>query len=61
MSGHPENDPAINDLIEFIESAEVGLVYCHGCRERVIVNAAYLPYIGLNGIKECQKCRNKRY
>lgn len=54
---HPENDPHINELIEFVESTELVTVWCHGCGQKRMMNAAYAPYVQLSGIKSCRFCR----
>lgn len=56
MQKHPENEPWVNELIDFVESMDVTDVWCEGCGAYRKMNANYAKYI-IGGIKNCGKCR----
>ena len=56
MQKHPENEPWVNELIDFVESMDVVDVWCEGCGAYRKMNANYAKYI-IGGIKDCGKCR----
>ncbi len=58
MSGHPENTPEINKMMESIGKAEVVDVWCKGCQAFRPMNAAYAKYLS-GEIESCSKCPKK--
>ena len=56
MQKHPENEPWVNELIDFVESMEVVDVWCKGCGAYRKMNANYAKHI-IGGIENCGKCR----
>ena len=56
MSGHPENSPEVNELMDAIGKAEVVQVWCKSCEKFVPTNAAYAKYLS-GEIESCSKCR----
>jgi len=57
MSGHPENSPEINDLMEELAKQEVVDVWCAGCESWTKMNAAYAAVIKTGQIESCSRCR----
>lgn len=56
---HPENDPELNELINFVESQQTIQVWCKGCELPRTANAVFAKY--LNGqIDECRFCRGAK-
>ena len=56
MSGHPENSPEVNKLIEEIAKGDTCDVWCLGCEDWRKMNAAYAKYVK-GEIQSCGKCR----
>ena len=56
MQKHPENEPWVNELIDFVESMEVTDVWCEGCGAYRKMNANYARYLD-GEIESCGKCR----
>ena len=57
MTGHPEmNEGPIGDLVSKIGSMETVEVWCNGCQEFTVMNAAYAKYLQ-GEIDSCSKCR----
>jgi hypothetical protein len=40
-----------------IGSEDISITRCQGCLQEVIINSMYKKYIGVDGIRECSKCR----
>ena len=53
---HPENEPWVNELIDFVESMDVVDVWCKGCSEYRKMNSNYAKYLS-GEIESCGKCR----
>lgn len=58
MSGHPEADPELQALIDWVESQELVDVWCKGCECFRKMNSAYSKYLE-GEIESCMKCRDK--
>lgn len=58
MSGHPENSPEVNKLMEEIAKTETCDVWCLGCDDWRKANVAYAKYLQ-GEIESCRHCRGK--
>ena len=58
MSGHPENTPEVNRMMETIGKMEVVDVWCKGCQAFRSMNAAYAKFLS-GEIESCGKCPKK--
>ena len=59
MSGHPEVDGELGELINFVESQELIDVWCNGCEAFRKANGAYGKYLK-GEINSCRFClKNK--
>lgn len=56
MQKHPENEPWVNELIDFVESMDVVDVWCKGCGAYRKMNSNYAKYLS-GEIESCGKCR----
>ena len=56
MQPHPENSDQVNQMIKGLGSMEVVDVYCNGCKDFTIMNAAYAKYLD-GEIESCSRCR----
>jgi len=56
MSGHPENSPEVNELMEAIGNMETVDVWCKSCKAFRPMNANYARILG-GEIESCSKCR----
>ena len=56
MSGHPEVDPSIQELTDFVLSQDVCDVWCKGCGDWRKMNNQYAKYVR-GEIESCGKCR----
>lgn len=56
MQPHPENSEQVNQLIKALGSMEVVDVYCNGCKDFTIMNAAFSKYLD-GEIDSCSRCR----
>jgi hypothetical protein len=56
MSGHPENSPEVNELMEVISNMETVDVWCKSCKAFRPMNANYARILG-GEIESCSKCR----
>ena len=56
MQPHPENSDQVNELIKNIGNLEVVPVFCHGCNDFTVMNAAYAKILD-GEIDSCTKCR----
>ncbi len=53
---HPEADPEVNNLIQYVHSVDTCDIWCLGCESWQKMNASYAKY--LNGeIESCGSCR----
>lgn len=57
MSGHPENSPEVNRLMEEIAKHDTCDVWCKGCQDWRKMNANYARIIGTGEIESCGICR----
>ena len=56
---HPENDPGLNEIIDFVETQKTIDVWCKGCEIYRTANAVFAKY--LNGeIESCRFCREEK-
>lgn len=58
MSGHPENNPEMNEFLQSVGKVEVVQVWCKGCQAFRPMNAAYAKYLS-GEIESCSKCPKK--
>ena len=58
MAEHPENEPWVNELEEWMSSQEVVDVWCKTCQAFTKMNAVYAPYLD-GEIERCKNCRFK--
>ena len=57
MAGHPENSPEVNKLMKEIAKTDTCQVWCKGCQDWRVMNAAYAAIIKTGEIESCGKCR----
>ena len=53
---HPENSPEVNELMREIAKADTCKVWCKGCQDFRVMNAAYAKYLQ-GEIDSCSRCR----
>ena len=56
MQPHPENSDQVNELIKGLGNLEVVPVFCNGCNDFTVMNAAYAKILD-GEIESCSKCR----
>lgn len=57
-NSHPEIDPELKPLVDWVVSQEVVDVWCNGCQAFRKMNAAYAQYLPNKGeIDSCSKCQ----
>jgi len=56
MSSHPEADPLVQELINWVESQELVDVWCNGCGCFRKMNSGYAKYLE-GEIEGCMKCK----
>jgi len=54
---HPENSPEVNKLMAEIAKSDTCQVWCKGCGDWRVMNAAYAVVIKTGEIESCGKCR----
>jgi pyruvate/2-oxoacid:ferredoxin oxidoreductase beta subunit len=59
MKAHPENSDQVNELVEGLGSMETVDVWCKGCKNFTIMNAAYAKILD-GEISSCSRCRHRK-
>lgn len=54
---HPENSPEVNNLLAEIGKSDTCKVWCKGCEDFTVMNAAYASVIKTGEIESCSGCR----
>jgi Asp-tRNA(Asn)/Glu-tRNA(Gln) amidotransferase C subunit len=54
---HPEVSSELNEIIDFVEQAQIVDIWCHGCKMYRQMNAVYAKHVK-NGLDSCRFCRN---